>query len=932
MTTPILTTKLYIPPNRPKLVHRPRLFEKLNQGLHRKLALISSPAGFGKSTLLSSWVPQIEASKVAWLSLDEGDNDLTRFLTYFVAALQTIESKIGHKVLAAFQSPGTLNSEIVLTTLLNEIAESPGDLVLILDDYHVIDSKPIGQALTFLLDHSPTNLHLVIATRIDPPLPLARLRARGQMIELRTANLRFTLDEVAAFLNQVMDLELSTDDIAALETRTEGWIAGLQMAAVSMRGLDDIAAFIKNFAGDHRHIVDYLVDEVLAQCSPAIRDFLLETAILERMSAPLCDALTGESDGQATLEKLEGDNLFTIPLDQRREWYRYHHLFADLLRHRLTQIYPERIEDLHTRASHWLDERGFPTQAIKHALAIDDKWLAADLIEVHAKTLLHQGSTQVSTMLDWFDLLPKKMIHARPLLHIYQAWTLVFKNPFKNKDAVEQILTQVEGLLKNVDLSKTIARTIAGHIASMRGLLSQPPIQTDHDPHAVLALFHDALRLFPPDEVKHRCSVRIGIAYEYMHLEDTEAAIIANQNAYTEARAGDNHLIAIVSIRNQAWIAYCQGLLEQAIEICQKGIASFDQLHTDKGQIFPGLGILFIMRGYFLLELGELKQAEIELAKGFDLVRWIGEYEALSLWLIALVRLSLLRDDDEFELQIRERYERHWSSADALVETLRVQAGLTHLESDSSSLNIILDWMEKNQPDFEVDSDFQGITPWAETRHIAHLTWIKAQIALAYLESVHSDKLVLQFCLDYLNRRIQTAELHGLGFRVIECSVLSALVLDAIGKPEDAVNTLSQALILAEPEGFRRVFLDNGQPMIRLLQKLSTLDKSTDFVCQLLAAFEIHDQPTLIATSTKIEEKVRGIQRASTPSPLLEPLTDRELEVLHLIAKGLTYNEIASQIMVSLNTVRTHVKNIYSKLFVHKRSQAIAKAKELNIL
>ena len=389
MSEPLLLTKLYIPPPRPKIVLRPRLIERLNEGLcSRKLTLISAPAGFGKTTLVSEWVAGCERP-VAWLSLDEGDNDPARFLTYLVAALQTIAANIGAGVLGVLQSPQPPPIESILTALLNEITTIPDNFVLVLDDYHVIDSKPVDKALTFLLEHLPPQMHLVIATREDPHLPLARLRARGQLTELRAADLRFTPAEAAEFLNQVMGLNLSAEDIAALETRTEGWIAGLQLAALSMQGHQDAASFIQSFTGSHHFVLDYLVEEVLQQQSESIQTFLLRTSILDRLCGPLCDAVLGspsasgqETSGQETLEYLEHANLFIVPLDDERHWYRYHHLFADVLRMHLMAEQPDQVSALHRRASEWYEHNGSTADAIRHALAAEDFARAADLVEL----------------------------------------------------------------------------------------------------------------------------------------------------------------------------------------------------------------------------------------------------------------------------------------------------------------------------------------------------------------------------------------------------------------------------------------------------------------------------------------------------------------------------------------------------------------------
>src|SRR5713101_9139096 len=403
MPTPILATKLYIPPLRPKVVSRPRLLERLNEGLHRKLTLIAAPAGFGKTTLVSAWVAGCDR-QVAWLSLEEGENDPTLFLTYLVAALQTIAPTIGVGVLGVLQSPQPPPTEAILTALLNEITTLPGHFVLVLDDYHVIDAQAVDMAFTYLVEHLPPQMHLVIATREDPQLPLARLRARSHLTELRAADLRFTASEASAFLSQVMGLSLSAVDIAALEDHTEGWIAGLQLAALSMQGHQDIPAFIAAFTGSHRYILDYLAEEVLQQQPEQVQTFLLETSILDRLSGPLCNAVTGQKDGQAKLEALEQANLFVIPLDNQRCWYRYHHLFAEVMRERLRQMHPDQPSSLHRRASEWYERNGLAAEAVGHALAAGDFQRTAQLIEQIAETILTRG--EAMTVLRWLEALP----------------------------------------------------------------------------------------------------------------------------------------------------------------------------------------------------------------------------------------------------------------------------------------------------------------------------------------------------------------------------------------------------------------------------------------------------------------------------------------------------------------------------------------------
>ena len=422
MPTPILATKLYVPPPRPKVVLRPRLIERLNEGLDRRLTLICAPAGFGKTTLLSEWVAGC-GRPTAWLSLDEGDGDPSRFLAYLVAALQTIAADIGEGVLGALQSPRPPPTESILTTLLNEITTVPDNFVLVLDDYHVVDARPVDDALAFLIEHLPPRMLLVISTREDPNLPLARLRGRGQLSELRAADLRFTPSEASEFLNRAMGLDLSAEDISALETRTEGWIAGLQLAALSMRGREDVPEFIRAFAGDNRYIVDYLVEEVLQRQPERIRSFLLRTSILDRLSGPLCDAVTDQEEGNVLLETLERGNLFVVPLDDKRHWFRYHHLFAEVLSAHLMTEQPDQASTLHRRASEWYEHNGSAADAIRHALAAKDFERAADLVELAVPAM--RRSRQEAALLGWLKALPNELVHARPVLSVDYAGALL---------------------------------------------------------------------------------------------------------------------------------------------------------------------------------------------------------------------------------------------------------------------------------------------------------------------------------------------------------------------------------------------------------------------------------------------------------------------------------------------------------------------------
>ena len=531
MPTPILATKLYLPPLRPNLVLRPRLLERLNEGLHRTLTLISAPAGFGKTTLLSAWLAGI-GRPAAWLSLDEADSDPIRFLTYLVAALQTLVPSIGAGVLGALHSPQPPPPETLLTALLNEMSTIPDPFVLVLDDYHVLEAQAVDQALTYLVEHLPPHLHLVIATREDPPLPLARLRARGHLTEVRAADLRFTQTEAAAFLTQVMALPLSAQDIAALERRTEGWIAGLHLAALSLQGQSDATSFIASFTGSHHFVLDYLVAEVLRQQPARVQTFLLRTSILDRFCGPLCDAVVLDlsTPGQATLEYLERANLFLVPLDNERRWYRYHQLFAELLRQRLqaTPVSPtgdERtiIAELHVRASQWYEEHDLAMEAFQHAVAAQDVERAARLVEGKGMPLHYRGA--VAPVLHWLESLPTTVLDARPALWVRSASLLLMTG---QTTGVEEKLQAAEAAMPRIELNDT-TRDLVGQIAASRATLAL----TRYQAAPMLAQSRRALEYLRPNRLASRATAHWTMGFAYWTLGDRAAA----RRAYTEARS-----------------------------------------------------------------------------------------------------------------------------------------------------------------------------------------------------------------------------------------------------------------------------------------------------------------------------------------------------------------------------------------------------------
>jgi LuxR family maltose regulon positive regulatory protein len=659
MTTPLLTTKLYIPPPRPNLVERPRLVKRLDEGLSlgHRLTLISAPAGFGKTTLLSEWVqamgeatPPIAVAsdpptRMGWLSLDEGDNDLTRFLTYFIAALnqaEETETTVGEGTLGMLQSPQPPPTEGFLTSLINEIAAIPDRIVLVLDDYHLIESSPVDDALTFTLEHLPETLHLVIATRENPNLPLARLRARGQMTELRVADLRFTPGEAATFLNQVMGLNLSAEEIAALETRTEGWIAGLQLAALSMRGRSDVSGFIRAFAGDNRYIVDYLVEEVLQRQPERVRSFLLQTSILARLSGPLCDAVlerpsssggtavTGQEDGREMLEALERGNLFVVPLDDKRQWYRYHHLFADVLHAHLREEQPDQVPVLHRRASEWYEQNGPPSDAIRHALAAKDFGHAADLIELAWPAM--DGSFQSNTWLGWAMSLPPDLVRARPVLSVAYAWAVLNAGELEAAETrlrdAEQWLDSLAGTSARettqaygtVVADEEQFRALPASIATARAYIAQ----SRGDVPGTITYARRALNLLPEEDYVRRGPAASLLGLAYWGRGELEAAHQTLADAMAKFRMAGSIAFALSGTYGLADIRVAQGRLRAAISTYEQALQYVMELGDPD---IRGTADLYLGLSKLYYEQGDPEAAQENLLRSEEL----GEQAALDI-------------------------------------------------------------------------------------------------------------------------------------------------------------------------------------------------------------------------------------------------------------------------------------------------------------
>jgi LuxR family maltose regulon positive regulatory protein len=914
MVAPLLTTKLYIPPPRPNLVLRPRLVERLDEGLRlgHRLTLISAPAGFGKTTLLSEWIhykgevtPPVP---VAWVSLDESDNDLTRYMTYFVAALQTIEADIGEGVLSAFQAPQPPPIESVLTGLINEIAALQEQFVLVLDDYHVIEAEAIHDALTFLLDHLPPQMHLVIATRSDPPLPIARLRGRGQVTELRQTDLRFTLNEVAEFLNQVMDLELSAGDVAALASRTEGWIAGLQMVAVLMQGQEDIASFIQAFTGSSRYVLDYLVEEVLQHQPDSIQTFLLQTAILDRLTGPLCDAVTGQDEGQLTLDSLERANLFIVPLDEEQRWYRYHHLFAELLRQRLHQTYPDLVPTLHRRASEWYEQNGRMGEAIDHALSAEDFERAAHLIEQAAEPTLMRS--EFATFLSWVEALPNDVMRARPLLCVYHAGMLLLSG---------HPLEDVETRLQEAVEADT-AGSVSGELAVFRALIAT----YQGEAHQSTELAQRALELLPEDRLFLRSLVAGFLGLNYFYNGEVVAATQALDEAARISQQAGNLMNAVLALCHLAELSMIQGQLYEAQAFYDRAL----KLAVDRqGRPRPIAGMALIGLGMLLREWNDLEAATRRLTEGIKLTRKWGEAGTIQGY-IALARIRQAQGDVGGAREAIQTAKQHAMQFDAMeMDDILVAMQEAQLWVVQGNLEAAVRWAKEHGivlskiegADRDADSGVLEEAGGASScllRALEHMT-----LARVYIAQDRPDT-----ALKVLKPLLQTAETAGWTGFVIEILALQALALQGQGNTLQALTALERALSLAESEGYIRLFVDEGESMARLLRKAASRGIAPEHIGKLLAAFgsETKEQGARVEVSPQAF--------VARPSSLVEPLSERELEVLRLIAAGLSNREIAEKLFVAVSTVKTHINNIYRKLDVSKRTQAVARARELNLL
>ncbi len=902
LSPPLLESKLSVPPTRSRLVSRPRLLQRLNDGLTRSLALVSAPAGFGKTTLLCDWVNAVSlscAAKVAWLGLDDGDNDPARLLAYLVAALQ-VQPHLGE---GALGMPRASSFETALAVLHNDLAHLPFTQALVLDDYHVITSPAAHHIVEFLLERLPPQMHLVIATRADPALPLARLRARDQLVELRQADLRFSPDEASQFLHQAMGLDLTSAAVATLETRTEGWAAGLQLAALSLQSASaaDTEDRIASFAGDHRYIFDYLVDQVLRHQSTATQTFLLNTAVLNRLTASLCDAVLSDATlpaaSQTILEQLDAANLFLVPLDTRRLWYRYHHLFAEVLRYRLQREQPGRAALLHRRASEWYAHAGDADEAIYHALAVPDVSLAAQWIEHFGMRII--GSSRLATFLGWVQRLPQETVFGHAYLCAGCAWAHVLTQNLEQAgryvQAGEEALARFEPIQLSAENRTVTEQEVRGHLTAVRAYRAR----LNGDSAAAVEYSREALRQLPAAALGVRCAVALNLGLLHLDGGDIEAARGDFAAAFEMAmQSEENIYVALSALQMQGSILIYQGQLRAASDLYRRLLELGKPVGGAPSVPAVAMGHAGLAQVHY--QRYDLKSAAAELEKAHALLQRAGNLEGTSELDAWQARLEIAVGNLAQAQAIHDRIKRRPNFQVHLHETTwwAIRAELALARGDARSAGESLTTGGFKPADLAVAHlSTQGFVQ----RLPEYVLWLRVLMMQGQLDPA----------LEMSTRLIALAEEGHEGAVVVQASVLQAVAWHLKRDDARALACLGRALMLAAPEEYNRPFVQAGEPMVKLLQSAVAANVQSDYARNLLTLCQA------------------GLPRGET-APL--GLTDRETQILRLLAAGLSSNEIAGELVLAVSTVRSYIKTLYGKLDVHNRVQAVDKARELGLL
>ena len=948
MTIPLLKTKLYIPPIRADLLERPRLVARLNAGLDCRLTLISAPAGFGKTTLISSWIhgsdssskAVVESPQAAWISLDAGDNDPIRYVTYLIAALRTVAENIGESALDMLKTINPPADETVLVGLINEISELPDRFILVLDDYHAITDERVHAITTFLIENQPPQLHIVISSRSDPPWPYARLRGRGEINEIRVNELRFTPEESADFLNEVMGLELSPENIAALEERTEGWIAGLQMAALSIQGRKltqgdhAVTTFVQAFAGSNRFVLDYLLEEVLNQQSSEIQAFLLQTSILERLTAPLCDAVTQRDDSQEILTGLDQANLFVIPLDDERRWYRYHHLFADLLRSVLGKNFPNYEPHLHRRASVWFEVNQLIVDAVSHALAAGETERVASLVEGNA-ALAMMDYGELNTLINWLDTLPQEVACSRPWLCVFKAWALVYtgqlqavepllqtaekllvvmqdleqdKGANQSEDRTSQIGQPSPGIVAVQPVSESERKHILGNIFAIRAYVAE--LRGDFG--QAIECARTALEILPGKDLMARSSAASVLGAVLRMCGDLEAANQALDEAKTLRQAAGDSQTALFVNCSQAYLQFIQGKLRSA-EAAFKKVLHLSEIGVGRGgRTLPIKGYAHTRLSAIYREWNDVESAAKHAVAGLEISKQWGQADVLVYGFIEHARTLQVQGRKQEALSAFQEAREMAVSVSPWFGSL-VEAWEAHLHVLQGNLEPASRWAQRRGLNYDDDFEFPNES---EYRTLARLL----------IEKGRAEPDNIGQALQLLERLLDMNETAGANNAVLEILLLNARGLAAIGNQAEALGALEQALLFAQPERYVRTFIDEGDEIRAMLQKIQVNRISQSYINELISAQETR---TGVAA---MQEQKRSAVTVWDQLLMVEPLSERELQVLRLMDSELSSPEIADELIIAVSTVRSHIKNIYSKLGVHSRYEAVEKARQMSLI